>query len=210
LSSCDITLEARDLECIRGERLLFRNLDVHLLPGTLLHVEGANGAGKSTLLRVLAGLSLPETGTVYWCGKPIPQYRWEFAESLSYIGHRAGLKGELNPVENLDLTCRLRGNGALHPQDALLHMDLATCLDLPCRMLSAGQQRRVALARLLINPSPIWILDEPYTALDQKGIGIMNRLLTEHLNAGGIGIVSSHQVIGAAGTKVVRIRLGHD
>ena len=206
----DSLLEAEALECIRGERLLFRDIGFRLTPGTLLQVEGPNGSGKSSLLRILAGLTLAESGEVRWCGRPIGRDRIGYASVLSYLGHRTGLKGELSPLENLAVAAALAGGAGLSPGEALERTGLSAQAELACRRLSAGQQRRAALARLLVNPAPLWILDEPYTALDVHGIALVNDLVEAHLAAAGLVVLTSHQPVAVRAPDSLNLRLGND
>jgi heme exporter protein A len=189
-------LEARGLECIRGDRILFTNLSFKLSAGTALRVEGPNGAGKTSLLRILCGLSLPSEGEVCWRGGDITKLMSEFLDEVAYVGHIHGVKGDLTPLENLDIARSLAGIAQeITSAEALAVLGLEGYEDLPCRMLSAGQRRRVALARLLVVSARLWILDEPYTALDTTGIATVEVLITEHLISGGVAVFTSHQPI---------------
>lgn len=189
-------LEARSLECIRGDRILFTNLSFALNAGTALQVEGPNGAGKTSLLRILCGLSLPSEGEVRWQGEDIRKTRSEFLDEVAYVGHIHGVKGDLTSLENLDIARSLGGTAqGISTVDALAMLGLGGYEDLPCRMLSAGQRRRVALARLLVVEARLWILDEPFTALDTTGIATVEVLITEHLISGGVAVLTSHQPI---------------
>jgi len=195
--------EACGLECVRGDRLLFTELSFTLSPGTALQVQGPNGAGKTSLLRMLCGLSLPAEGVVRWRGKDIRKIRSEFFYDVAYVGHNHGVKGDLSPLENLAVARALGGSkGRISAGDALAVLGLEGYEDTPCRMLSAGQRRRVALARLLVVPARLWVLDEPYTALDRAGIGTVAALIAEHLANNGMAVLTSHQPI-ALGDSVV-------
>lgn len=194
-------LRAVGLECIRGERLLFSGLDLRLQPGEILFIEGANGAGKTSLLRILAGLSPPSDGEVLWCGHGIGHRRAEYHAHLIYLGHAAGLKAELSPRENLRLWLTLAGlyRRSDDIRAALSEVGLAGYEDMPTRALSAGQRQRTSLARLLLSPAPLWILDEPFTALDTAGINRIRKLMEQHAAHGGMVALTSHQEVAVSG-----------
>ncbi len=197
----EIGLKTAGLECVRGDRLLFSGLDFQVEPGEILQIEGRNGCGKTSLLRLLCGLMLPNDGDIFWNGRDIQQYRAEFFADLSYLGHHNGIKGELTALENLAFSralskdSRVRGNDD-KSEDALLEifdrLALTGFEDLPCRTLSAGQNRRVALARLFSAGTKCWILDEPFTALDKKGIVEVEHFFETHVEQGGIVVLTTH------------------
>lgn len=191
------TLEAHGLQSIRSDRLLFENLAFTLGAGEALLVEGPNGSGKTTLLRMLCGLGRPTEGTVLWCGTDIRAAWLEYVANLSYIGHRPSIKEDLTPLENLRVACAL--DGAREGMEILAVLDRVGLFgfeDVPCRTLSAGQRRRVALARLLLLDTPLWILDEPLTAIDRHGVAMLEQTLDDHLQAGGMAVLTTHQRIG--------------
>jgi heme exporter protein A len=189
-------LEARGLECVRGERTLFTALDLDVREGELLRVGGANGAGKTSLLRILCGLSAPERGEVRWRGRGIGTLREEFWRELVYIGHAPALKDDLTAAENLLIACTLAGNKVDEDQAhrALGEVGLRGCECLPARSLSQGQRRRVALARLALSErSPLWILDEPFTALDAAAVDTLRGVLERQLGRGAMVVYTTHQ-----------------
>ncbi|QXP84367.1 cytochrome c biogenesis heme-transporting ATPase CcmA [Methylococcus sp. Mc7] len=197
----DAPLRAAGLECIRGDRLLFSGLNLNLSPSQLLQVEGANGAGKTSLLRVLAGLSRPADGEVRWRGLDIQHNRASYFAEMVYMGHAPGLKAELSPLENLRISTALRDEAAddARIEEALARVGLRGFEDVPARGLSAGQKQRTALCRLLLNPVPLWILDEPFTALDVRGIALVRELLEAHLANGGMVLMTSHHALEVRG-----------
>lgn len=193
-------LEARGLECIKGERLLFRGLELSLAGGRLLQVEGANGSGKTSLLRILAGLARPTAGQVLWNGLDIDEHRAHYHARMLYLGHLNGIKSELTAEENLRFALRLsRRPSGLSVDEALERVGLYEQAELPARVLSMGQRRRVALARLLLVKAPLWILDEPLNGLDRQGTALVAELLAEHVARGGMAIVSTHLPLALAG-----------
>ena len=204
-------LEALDLRCERGERTLFDRLEFKLPRGALLRVAGANGSGKTSLLRILCGLALPAGGAVRWHGESIRTLREEYHRQLIYIGHLPAVKDELTGRENLAVSCALGGT----PADAtvvgaaLERMGLDGYADLPARHLSQGQRRRVALARLAASgTTPLWILDEPFTALDAAAVGCVQEIIAEHLERSGIVVFTSHQEVMVASVTAYTIQLG--
>ena len=190
-------LEARRLSCVRGEASLFEDLSFSLNAGEALQVAGANGTGKTSLLRIVAGLTLPEEGEVFWRGESIATRRAEFHGQLAYLGHHLGLKAELTVVENLRVIAGIHGVPAAAPgvAEVLDRIRLDHRADLPVRALSAGQRQRAALARMLLLNAVLWILDEPFTALDMAGVALVKALADSHLERGGLVILTSHQAV---------------
>nr|WP_298682263.1 heme ABC exporter ATP-binding protein CcmA [uncultured Dongia sp.] len=184
-------LIAQDLACRRAERLLFRNLNFTLGSGQALLLRGPNGSGKSSLLRLLAGLLPPEEGTLSWRGRPVSTDRAQYRGDLAYLGHLDALKPQLLVRENLDFWAKLIG-ATVPVENALAKVGLTACAEFPAQQLSAGQRRRFGLARLLLKPVPIWLLDEPSTALDAAGQKLALDLIARHRAAGGLAVISSH------------------
>ena len=203
-------LEARQLECTRGERRLFRELSFRLGNGQLLRVAGANGSGKTSLLRIMCGLLAPSAGELRWRGRPIRAEREEYSRSLVFIGHLNALKADLTALENLQVAAALVGMSA-EAGRMLVGLDrfgVAHCAELPAKVLSQGQRRRVALARLALSPEvPLWILDEPFSALDVGAVGQLERLLDAHLASGGMVVLTTHQEVQLVAHAVLRVDL---
>jgi len=195
-------LEVTDLECQRGERLLFTGLSFVVAPGTCLHVAGPNGAGKTSLQRILCGLLQPAAGEVRYKGENIRRLREEYWQALAYVGHHNGVKDDLTAEENVNFAAGLAGRIAHRDEvrHALAAVGLAGFEAQLARHLSQGQKRRVALARLfLAAQAPVWILDEPFTALDVRGVVALSDLIAEHLAREGIVILTTHQEVPIAG-----------
>ena len=188
-------LEVRELECVRGDHRLFKGLNFTLQQGELLHLRGSNGSGKTSLLRTICGLMTPADGQVLWKGKDIHSDREEYNRGLTYLGHLNGIKGELNAIENLNYANSLSGIKKSENEilDALERLGLAGREDLPTKVLSQGQKRRVALARLLLTDSEIWILDEPFTALDVHAVELLSDLIVNHVKSDRMAILTTHQ-----------------
>lgn len=200
-----LLLELRQLSCERDERLLFSELSLACCAGDLVQVLGPNGSGKTTLLRALAGISRDHRGTVLWRGTPVVECRWEFAHDMLFLGHLPGLKNVLNPLENLRWYTAADGLNDADILQALAAVGLAAYEDTPCYQLSAGQMRRVALARLHLSQASIWILDEPFTAIDKQGVQQLERLLQQHRANGGLVILTSHQDLQLPALKQINL-----
>ncbi|MCP5155378.1 MAG: cytochrome c biogenesis heme-transporting ATPase CcmA [Ectothiorhodospiraceae bacterium] len=205
-TTAPVLLEGRALACQRGERMLFRGLDLTVHAGELVQIHGPNGSGKTTLLRILCGLTRPTEGEVRWVAEEPDAAGLE--ADVHYVGHLAGVKLELSPLENLAFVARLRGGRAgASPRDALARLGLAAFEDEPLRTLSAGQRRRTALARLLTRVARLWILDEPFTSLDVEGTATLVELMDEHVARGGAVILTSHQPVrlGDRGPRMIEL-----
>ena len=203
-------LEARQLECTRGERRLFSALSFRLGAGQMLRVAGANGSGKTSLLRILCGLLAPSAGELRWRGQSIRAEREEYSRNLAFIGHLNALKDDLTAQENLQVAAALGGmpSDAERMLAALDRFGVAHCAQLPTKILSQGQRRRVALARLALSPAvPLWILDEPFSALDVGAVAELERLLAAHLASGGMVVLTTHQEVQLLAHAVLRIDL---
>jgi heme exporter protein A len=203
------TFEARSLLCIRDDRVLFEDLSFTIDSGQALVLEGRNGSGKTSLLRILCGIRLPESGALFWQGKDIFRLGPEFHEHIAYLGHKDGSKLDLTPLENLRIARGLgKAQADIDLEEALDQVGLYGFEDIPTRNLSAGQQRRLAIARLLVTDAKLWILDEPFTSLDRKGIEHMERLFEGHLKHGGMAAMTTHHRIGFRDEiELVRINL---
>jgi heme exporter protein A len=200
-------LTATGLSCIRGERRLFAGLDLAVGPGEWLHVQGENGAGKTSLLRILASLSPPDEGEIRWCGEPVKALAEDYHRALLFLGHHGAVKEDLTPLENLTLAAQLDGTvlDEITALQALARFGLRGREDLAVRFLSAGQKRRVLLARLAVRKAALWILDEPFTALDVKAVDMLSGLIAEHVAGGGMAILTSHQSMPLPNGRVLKI-----
>jgi len=201
------TLEASGLACIRDDRTLFSDLAFRIGPGEALLLEGRNGSGKTSLLRILCGIRLPDAGSIHWCGTDINRLGADYHEHTAYVGHRDGIKLDLTPLENLAMARALGKPNDTSLEEALAKVDLYGFEDVLTRNLSAGQQRRLALARLLVTDTVLWILDEPFTSLDVHGIKVIEELLDRHTAGGGMLAVTSHHAVNLENTRIQRINL---
>ncbi len=184
-------LEAIQLQCVRDDRVLFENFGFTLNSGQALLIEGPNGSGKTSLLRLLCGFRLADAGKILWCGESTENNAQYFTE-MAYVGHLDGIKKELTVEENLKLAQSMTLASTLSIEQALLKVRMGGYEDMLVGSLSAGQKRRIAFARLLVTRNRLWILDEPYTALDKSGIVLFEGLMTEHVNNGGMMVLTSH------------------
>jgi len=200
-------LVAEKLTCIREDRLLFDELSFSLSAGDIVQVEGANGSGKTSLLRILAGLSQPYEGDVHYKGSAIKNCREEYNQDLLFLGHLPGVKGEMSALENLAFNLNLHGLSADCAENTLAQVDLFGFEDAPASNLSAGQHRRIALARLWQTNAKIWILDEPFTAIDKSGVEKLEQLFIKHANNGGCIILTTHQDLSIASECYKKITL---
>lgn len=199
-------LSASGLTLFRGERCLFTDLEFALNPGELLLLEGKNGSGKTSLLRAIGGLIEFETGSVAWDGTDVRRQRQVFHAAIAWLAHRTGLKGDLTLVENLRFEANLRAQKNVDFDAILARLGIERLKKLPLRALSAGQQRRVGLARMLLSHVPLWMMDEPFTNLDRQGRSLVLELVDEHLADGGMCIMAAHQDVEVKGT-ICRVML---
>lgn len=198
-------LEARQLRCERDERILFSDLSFLVKAGEWIQITGGNGVGKTTLLRLLSGLARPDVGGVYWQAQPLHRVRDSYQQNLLWIGHQPGIKTRLSALENLRFFHH--DGDAAQCMNALAQAGLGGYEDIPVNQLSAGQQRRVALARLWLTRATLWILDEPFTAIDVNGVERLTQRMAQHTERGGIVILTTHQPINVATDKIRRIAL---
>jgi heme exporter protein A len=194
------SLRVADLACSRGPSTLFRDVAFSVEAGEWVAVRGPNGSGKTTLLRCVAGLTRADRGTVTWNGRATREEREAFNTELLYSGHVAGIKDDLSAEENLDGALRLRGQSPSNDaiRAALAEVGLERRRHLPARRLSAGQRRRIGLARLMLDSAACWVLDEPLTALDDSGQALFSRLLASHLDRGGLALLATHHALAPA------------
>lgn len=188
-------LEVTNLTCVKRDRELFSGLSFSLSPGQLIYLQGPNGAGKTSLLRIITGLSEPESGSITMDGEEVGTDRYNFNHQIIYVGHKPAVNGSLTAIENLTFWCAQQQTGFVEQfaYDTLAELGLVGLEDTPTRFLSAGQQRRVALARLWLKPAKYWVLDEPFTALDADGVALLERLINSQV-ANGVGVITtSHQ-----------------
>ena len=200
-------LSAHGLTCVRGDRRLFSGLDLTIEAGEWLHVRGENGAGKTSLLRLLAGLAQPAEGEIRWRGGRISQSDSDYRRDLLFFGHHGALKEDLTALENLEFAAAMDG-ASLSSEAALRALQrfgLQGREQLPVRVLSAGQKRRVMLARIATRNAKLWILDEPFTALDVKAVDLLSTLISAHVTGGGMAILTSHQTMPIPGGRVVQL-----
>ena len=202
-------LEAANLAAVRGRARLFAGVDIRIGAREALFVTGPNGSGKTTLLRILAGLTAPAAGTVRFRGEAVAPFDARLRNAVAFGGHLPALKDELSAAENLATLVALAGMDATAEPifAALERVQLSRQRMLPARVLSQGQRRRIGLARLTLVDKPLWILDEPLTALDSDGVALLTSLLRRHLDANGCAIVATHQRLDIAGSTTLTLRL---
>jgi len=203
----DYVLQARALSCVRGERSLFSDLDLQVHAGECLHVRGENGVGKTSLLRLLTGLSKPESGEILWKQQAIHVESAQYHRDLLFLGHRDALKDDLTALENIQMYAAIDDVFLSQEQalSSLWRFGLRGREYLPVSCLSAGQKRRVLMARMATRQAKLWILDEPFNALDVNAIHALQDLITEHLGRGGLAVLTSHQNIDIPNMKVLEL-----
>jgi len=204
-----MTLEVKNLQCIRGDRELFTDLSFSLQANQLMMLEGRNGSGKTTLLRALCGLYLADQGEILWKGETIRKQDEAYRCDLLYLGHLNAIKSDLSVLENLRINTLLAGESVTHTElmDALDTIGLYAFEDFPTSQLSQGQKRRVALARLLISKAKLWILDEPFVALDVAAVELLQSIIAKHVDNGGMVILTTHQEVPLTSGKIKRLSL---
>lgn len=202
-------LELVNLDCVRGGRMLFRNLNLSVAEGSLIQLQGPNGSGKTSLLRIISGLMAPENGEVRWQGADIRTLGEEYSQDIAYLGHRNGIKEELTPLENLRISVGVSGNklDAGEARAALKQVGLESRQHLPTRFLSEGQRRRAALSRLIISTAKLWLLDEVFAALDTSAVELVRTVIEGHLNKGGMAIVATHHELMISAGSFQRLEL---
>lgn len=198
-------LVGRQLACVRGGRLVFEGLDFAVEPGQALLLRGPNGVGKSSLLRLMAGFLPPAAGAIIWDGNPITKDPDGHRARTLYTGHLDALKLALTGRENLAFWARIGGHGAARVTNALARLGISHLADIPAQLMSAGQRKRLNLARLVAAPASLWLMDEPATSLDADGAALVGEIMAAHLDSGGIVIAATHQDM--LGQRATELRL---
>lgn len=201
-------LKVQGLTCFRQDRCLFADLDFELAAGDICQVEGPNGAGKSTLLRALLGLFRPDEGEILWQGKNVQKQQEVFFQDVLYLGHKFAINADLTPLQNLQAWSDLHPTDNLDYEAALQKVGLLGLEDIPCHSLSAGQHRRVALARLWLSAAKLWILDEPFTAIDKAGVKLLQQQFAQHMAKGGSVLITTHQDLSMQFDSLKQVKLG--
>lgn len=200
-------LKVENLSCSRDDRILFSHLSLEVHSGQLLLLEGKNGAGKTTLLRILSGLRRADDGEIYWNNDKISDLSFEFYQDVSFMGHHNALKNDLTSRENLDVSIALSAGSGVDIEQALAKVQLTGYEDELVKKFSAGMKRRLAIAKLLVLDTPLWVLDEPYTSVDVNGIKMIEDFIEQHLQNQGLVIMTSHHEVKIDAQFITRLRL---
>ena len=201
-------LHVKKLACLRNEQVLFSDLDLSLSPANVLFLQGENGSGKTSLLRILCGFRLPDEGDITWGDQSISSIP-EYSQNISYVGHKNGIKDELTVEENLNLMRSMATASDIETESVLKQIGLFKQADVLSRQLSAGQKRKLALARLMMTNNSFWVLDEPFTSLDKASVGFFESLIKQHIKRGGMLILTSHHDIDLSGLSVNQFNLSN-
>ena len=201
-------LNIKNLACWRNDQVLFNNLNLSLSPANVLFLQGENGSGKTSLLRILCGFRLADEGDIFWDNESVLS-NYEYFQNISYVGHKNGIKDELTAEENLNLMRSMATASDIKTENVLKQIGLFKQADVLTRQLSAGQKRKLALARLMMTNNSFWILDEPFTSLDVASVGFFEELIKQHITRGGMLILTSHHDIDLTGLSVNRLSLSN-
>ena len=201
-------LNIKNLACWRNDQVLFNNLNLSLSPANVLFLQGENGSGKTSLLRILCGFRLADEGDIFWDNESVLS-NYEYFQNISYVGHKNGIKDELTAEENLNLMRSMATASDIKTENVLKQIGLFKQADVLTRQLSAGQKRKLALARLMMTNNSFWILDEPFTSLDVASVGFFEELIKQHITRGGMLILTSHHDIDLTGLSVNRFSLSN-
>ena len=201
-------LKVQGLTCFRQDRCLFADLNFELAPGDICQVEGPNGAGKSTLLRALLGLFRPDEGEIFWHDVNVQKQQEVFFQDVLYLGHKFAINADLTPLQNLQAWSDLHPTSNVNYEYALTKVGLLGLEDIPCHSLSAGQHRRVALARLWLSSAKLWVLDEPFTAIDKAGVKLLQQQFAQHMANGGSVLITTHQDLSMQFDSLKQVKLG--